>query len=87
MKLYEVNYRLPGAKKWNTIERVKGDTLLYGARNQPFPGVRVIICEDETRWEIPATAVIRFSPERFDVVKKNVELEAGQSVPTHDGRE
>jgi hypothetical protein len=80
--LYTVYFKMPGAKKWEEINDVEGDTLLVGDPNGPpgsFP-VRVIYQKDHTRWEIPMSCLIRFSPERFDSIKKDMENRSGQTM-------
>ena len=83
--LYTVFYRFPGDKKWEEIHDVEGDSLLEGDR-KGLPGhppafpVRVVFQKDHTRWEIPMSCLIRFSPERFDTIKKDMENRSGQTM-------
>jgi len=88
MKHYTVKYKF--ANKWffHTIKRVTADLKLDGStKNErgeaspwPFP-VRVFICEDGTRHEIPLPGtVFIFSPEREVIIKSMIEKAAGQPV-------
>lgn len=77
---YSVRYRLFGKWFWKTIKNVKGDLV---ATDIPTP-TRVFLLEDETRIEIPLGGTeFRFSKERFLVIKKNMEKEAGQTIVTN----
>lgn len=73
--LYSVRYKLPGQWFFRTIKNVKGDGIMPEARN------RWLILSDETRIEIPCSAVFKFSVERFMLIQSNMEKEAGQKIP------
>lgn len=72
--LYTVEYKLAGAWFWRRLRRVKGDLILKENGN------RCIYLEDETRVEIPKTAVVKFSRERFLSIQANMSKEAGQKI-------
>lgn len=63
---------------WRTINNVRGDGLMEN-------GNRYFILDDESRVEVPTTAVFWFSKERFISIKKNMEKEAGQPVSAGRG--
>jgi hypothetical protein len=70
-----VFYKTPKALFWRKIKNVEGDLL-----DPEMPGIRVILCADGTRWEIPATCVFRFSKERFLDIQAQMSKEAGQQI-------
>lgn len=70
--MYTVKYKTGFV--WHTIRNVHGDGIM--AEN----GNRYFILEDESRIEIPATALFWFSKERFISIKKNMEKQAGQAI-------
>ena len=77
---YTVFFRKTGSKDWQKLENVKGDGFVDA---MPY---RMFILADETRVEVPMDDVIfKFSPERFQILKKQMEREAGQAIPTNDG--
>jgi hypothetical protein len=55
---------------WKKIT-VKGDTILETAKGTALP-VRVFIQPDETRWEVPLTRMIRYSPQRIKVIEEDL---------------
>jgi hypothetical protein len=79
MTSYTVKYRRKGDWLWRTLKNVKGDLLAPELPGSP----RVFILADETRVEVPAAdgLEIRFSKERFIVIKQNMERDAGQVLP------
>lgn len=74
---YTVKYKLKNSLFWNKIKRVSGDLFVQESK------CRCFILDDETRLEIPfdGTQFI-FSKDRFLVIKKNMEREVGQNIPT-----
>ena len=78
---HNVYYKKPRGFFWHRIKKVKGDTIYEDRQGRPQP-VRVIICEDETRYEIPMNYLIKFPKERHYSIQKDVEREAGQKLPT-----
>lgn len=82
---YSVKYKLPGSWFWRTIERVEGDGLFIDFTGEVKSVVeyRWFILEDKSRVEVPlAGTVFMFSPERHDAIKKSMEAQAGQTIPT-----
>lgn len=78
--LYDAYFKRVGEDKWHVLKNVKGDGIIAESQSRFF------ILEDETRIEIPATNMLfKFPPRRFLAIKKQMELEAGQSIPTNDG--
>ena len=78
---FTVYYKKPRGIFWHKIKRVKGDSIYTDRQNNP-QSVRTVICEDETRYEIPMTYLIKFSKERWLIVKKEMEREASQEIQT-----
>ncbi len=79
---YTAFYKKPRGLFWHKIKNVKADAI-YEARTGEHQPVRVLVCEDETRYEIPmALYLIKFSKERFLDIKQKAEQEAGQKIPT-----
>ena len=79
---YTVKYKKIGSFFWNTVKNVKGD--ITGSVSDGLPGVRVLILNDESRMEIPCEGtVIKFSRERFLVIRQNMERESGQQIPVN----
>lgn len=75
---YTVHYRRPGQWFWRVLDGVKGD---FVAHDLPGPA-RVFVLEDEGRVELPAPGLeLRFSKERFIVIKQRMDREAGQTLP------
>jgi len=70
---YTVKYRLPGDLFWRKIKDVKGDTFVEN-------GMRLIITETEERFEIPLSAVVMFSRNRFFSILENKRKETGQKL-------
>ena len=55
---------------WKKFKKVKGDALM---EDSPEP-TRFLVLEDESRVEIPIRGTLfKFSPERFMVIKQNLE--------------
>ena len=75
---YTVKYKLSNQWFWRTIKRAKGDGILEHNLS------RFIILEDESRIEIPVTAQFKFCSKRFLSIKKQMESEAGQTIPTKE---
>lgn len=76
---YNAYYKAPGQLFWNKIKDVTADLIFEGPHKQKF-NVRVIITENETRYEIPMTWAIKFSTERFYSIKQQMDAEAGQEI-------
>jgi hypothetical protein len=75
--MYTVTYKQLGSLFKHTLTRVKGDGITESG------DVRFFILEDESRVEVPVLDVVfTFSKERFDLIKKNMEIEAGRTIPT-----
>lgn len=76
---YTVYYKKIGDLFWKKINNVKGDII---ATDLPHP-TRVVLLDDESRVEIPMgnDMLFKFSKERFISIKKNMEKEAGQTIP------
>ena len=76
--LYEVKFKRVDGLFWKKIKKVKGDFIASDIPSQP----RVLILEDESRLEIPTAGMMfEFSTGRFIMIKKQMEAEAGQSLP------
>jgi len=77
---YTAKYKLFYGRKyslfWRKLKRVKGDGLLESGTHRFF------LLHDETRIEIPATAIFKFCPKRWLSIKMKMESEAGQAIPT-----
>jgi hypothetical protein len=59
---------------WHRITSVTGDATIPG-------NVRVILCQDGTRFEISQTLyTFKYSPERVNVIKNNMSRESGQRI-------
>ena len=78
MVTYTVWYKCP-SRRWCKIEEVKGDGII------PETGNRWFICDDETRYEIPREAIIKFSKERWYLIKERMSNEAGQDIRIEKG--
>ncbi len=72
--LYTVKYKSPGACFWRKVKRVKGDGIM------PENGNRYLILNDDSRLEIPKRALIHFSRGRYEMIKQQMEKEAGQPL-------
>ena len=84
--LYTVYYKKPLWPFWKKIKGVKGDTMLYrdDQRDPHSLPVRVIICDDESRYELPLNSlIIKFSPDRAYHVLQKMEQQAGQKIPAN----
>jgi hypothetical protein len=92
---YVVKFRKRGSLFWKTLSNVKADGIYlnkeekYDAngnlieRKEHMTSFRWFILEDETRIEICMEGMeFRFSPERFIAIKKSMETQAGQNIPT-----
>jgi len=87
--LYTVYYKKPGSLFWKKIKRVKGDTVLVrdDKRDPRSLPVRVIFCDDETRYELPLnTLILKFSPDRYTHILREMEKQAGQKITTNSRR-
>jgi len=72
---YTAKYKLSNQWFWRTIKNVEGDDIMPN-------GCRCLFLDNKERIEIPNTAIVKFSKERFQAVKEKMEQEAGQSIPT-----
>lgn len=72
MMTYTVKYKK--SFLWHTIKNVHGDGIIHETGNRYF------ILDDESRIEIPSSALFWFSKERFISIKKNMEKQAGQPI-------
>ena len=70
--LYTTKYKTKNQWFFRTIINVKGDLSI------PETGNRVIILNDETRYEIPKDSIIIFSKERQLAIASNIKKETGQ---------
>ena len=76
---YTVKYKHDAQWLWRTIKNVKGDLIASEIPGSP----RVFILADESRVELPSNGLkLRFSKERYIVIKQNMEKESGQVLPT-----
>jgi len=73
---YTVKYKRPDDYFWTTIEKVEGDAVMKEC------AYRFFILEDQSRIEVPLGYLFKFSKERFLVIKKNMEKEAGLKIVT-----
>lgn len=78
---YTVYYRHPLSPFWRKIRNVTGDVSGLLTPAGAFP-MRVLFLADRTRIELPLSVVIKFSPGRFEVVRENMERDAGQKMET-----
>jgi len=77
---YKVKYKTFNQWFWRTVKNVSGDAV----DNQMQ--MRILILNDESRVEVPfAGTTFKFSKERFIVIKKNMEKDAGQVMPISKG--
>jgi hypothetical protein len=72
---YDVKYKLIGQFFFRSLKKVKGDGINDVGQSRWF------ILADETRVEIPCSAQFIFSTDRFEVIRKGMEKEAGQKLP------
>ncbi len=80
-KFYTVWYKRTSSLFWSKLPRVKADGLIEHGRGRFF------IQDSEARVEIPVDAMLfRFSPERFDNIKRQMEIEASRSIPANSQR-
>lgn len=70
---YSVKYKLPGDIFFRTIKNVKGDSLVEN-------GNRLLITQDEERYEISKNSVIVFSKNRFFSILESKRNETGQDL-------
>lgn len=61
---------------WRTLKGVRGDGLVENNK------ARFFVLDDESRVEVPVSAVFWFSKERYISIKKKMESEAGQPIIT-----
>lgn len=79
---YTVKYKLKGQWFWRTVKRVKGDLV---AKDLGVP-MRVLVCENETRLELPVEGgQFWFGTERFLVIKQSMEQDARQPLAVNSG--
>lgn len=75
---YTVNFKLKQSFFWKTYKNVKAD-LVSTDLGTPM---RVLILDDESRVEIPLDGTqFKFCSKRFLAIKKQMEQEAGQTLP------
>lgn len=72
---YTVEYKLSNQWFWRKIKNVKGDGIIEHSQS------RFIILDDESRFEIPITAMFKFDSKRFLSIKQSMEEEIGSTVP------
>lgn len=83
MRLYTVKYKKNNAWFWTTMKSVKADGCMQPEVGVPY---RWFILGDDTRLEIPMNDMIfLFTSDRFINIKENMELQAGQKIPTTSG--
>jgi len=76
--LYSVHYKKVDSFFWKKINKVKGDFIAQDLPNSP----RVLVLDNESRIEIPVhDMMFKFSQERFFLIKKNMDTEAGTVIP------
>jgi len=89
---YTVRYKKIGGLFWSKIKNVKGDGFVEVAERDSSGkpvvtksiNVRWFMLDDETRIEVPAqNAVFEFDNNRWLSIKKAMEAEAGQTIPTN----
>lgn len=80
--IYTVKYRKPWWPFWRKIKKVTGDATLDNDTKQFFP-YRVLMLEDKTRLELPYSLILKFSPDRFHSIHKDMERSARQSIPVN----
>lgn len=71
--IYTIKYKKPEWLFWRKIKRVKGDILEKSCW--------VIVLDDESQIVLPPTMMMRFPKERFVKIHKQMEAEAGKSIP------
>lgn len=77
---YTVKLTPAAGGKSITYNNIVGD--LPGKPEEGMGGVRILILDDNTRVEVPGTQyLITFSPDRFKILHKNMQREAGQPIP------
>ena len=75
--LYTVNYKRERDWTWTKLSKVIGDGIMEDSKTP----TRYFILEDNSRIEIPIEGTeFRFSPERFLLIKQNMEKEANQKI-------
>ena len=74
--LYTVKYKKPSWLFWRTLKNVQADGSTSG-------GGRYFILKDNSAVEIPGNFLLRFSPERYDLVQRNLK-EGDPSEPKPD---
>jgi len=75
---YEVKYKRRGQWFYRTINKVKGDGLIFD--NGGVAYMRFFVTEDEVRYEVPTDAVFIFSKGRFFSILENTKKESGQDL-------
>lgn len=83
--LYSVKYKPEASFLWKKLTRVKADGVLIDttAGQKSVIPYRWFILDDESRIEIPMDGTIfKFSKERYYSIKKSMETEVGQTIPT-----
>ena len=73
--IYSVEYKLSGQWFFRKLKNVKGDGILSEGHCRWF------ILMDETRIEIPCTAIFKFCSKRFESIRAGMEKEAGLKLP------
>ena len=80
---YSVKYKKIGSIFWKTLKNIVGDGFVFTPNTPPDLNMRWFILEDESRIEISTPGMIfKFSKERYYVIKKTMEKEAGQKIVT-----
>lgn len=84
---YKVKYKLHNQLFWRKLKKVTGDSVFDRRGNKDsLVGVPPTMCfeiEDTTRVEVPIVGTMfEFSKERFLIIKKNMEKEAGLKIVT-----
>jgi len=78
--IYSVKLTPVNGEESIVFKKVIGDFV--GQASDGLAGLRILMLEDNSRVEFPVAGYIaHFSKERFDVLKKNMEKEAGQKLP------
>lgn len=73
---YTCRYKKPGWLFWRTIKNVKGDAFLNDV------GYRIILCEDETRYEIPLKdMIIQFGKDREIAIRMSNIQKEKEEIP------
>ena len=75
--VYTVTYKKKEQWFWRKLTKVQGDGIMDDSKTP----TRYFILEDNSRIEIPIEGTeFKFSPERFLLIKQNMEKEANQEI-------